>query len=56
MLRTADEGQRNAECKVRKGLKGEDEANAKIRQVDVSGMRKVHHRFVRDEGELARDG
>lgn len=35
----ADEGQSNAECKVRKGLKGEDEAQGKIRQVNVSRLR-----------------
>lgn len=41
---------------MRKGLKGEDEAHGKIRQVDVSGLPKVLHRFVRDERELAREG
>lgn len=52
--RTADEGQRNAECKVRKGLKGEDEARGKIKKkkkVDMSGLPKVLRRFVRDKRE-----
>lgn len=48
----ADEGQSNAECKVRKGLKGEDEAQGKIRQVNVSRLPKVLHVFVRDKRRL----
>lgn len=42
----ADEGQRNAECKVRKRLNGEDKAHGKIRQVDASRLPKAFHGFV----------
>lgn len=51
----ADEGQRNAECKVRKGLNGEDKAHGKIsgcKQAAESASRLC----ARQEGELAREG
>ena len=43
---------------MRKGLKGEDEAQGKIRQVDASGPPKGLRCFVQEERELAkgRDG
>lgn len=36
---------------MRKGLRGEDEAHGKIRQVDVSGLPKVLRCFVQDKRE-----
>lgn len=37
---------RGMQCKVRKGLNGEDKPHGKIRQVDASRLPKVLHRFV----------
>lgn len=55
--RTADEGQRNAECKVRKGLKGEDEARGKIKKKKKSGYERAAESAsplcARQEGGLA---
>lgn len=48
------EGQRSAECKVRKEPNREDKVHREIRQVDPSRLLKVL--CVRQEGELAQAG
>ncbi|TNN39651.1 hypothetical protein EYF80_050182 [Liparis tanakae] len=52
---TADEGQKNAMRKVRKGLRGEDEANETSR-CERDTPKTMYRRFVRDEGALAQEG